>query len=258
MGCNSMKSTIFYTASFLIAASLAIYVAWKVACARAWSRQERKLESERHPLIKAALRGDLAGVQGQLGLGVPADTLDVDPAPGIQHCLEGGQPRRDFDQTKTRTALMIAAGMGRADIAAVLIDAGADVNFQNRVGNTPLGSATSHIELVKLLLNHGADPHNCTTFGSTMLNDVALDRDLEVARFLIEAGCDVNEQDDSGDTPLITAVWTSRINLDMVRLFLDAGADANIANRDGKTAIDIAKEMKATDVVKMLLDASRI
>ena len=124
-----MKSTIFYTASFLIAASLAIYVAWKVACARAWSRQERKLESERHPLIKAALRGDLAGVQGQLGLGVPADTLDVDPAPGIQHCLEGGQPRRDFDQTKTRTALMIAAGMGRADIAAVLIDAGADVNL---------------------------------------------------------------------------------------------------------------------------------
>lgn len=59
----------------------------------------------------------------------------------------------------TNTALTYAARDGFIDIARLLIDYGADVNWIDGEGVTPLILAAfkDHIELVQLLLNHGAD-----------------------------------------------------------------------------------------------------
>lgn len=61
---------------------------------------------------------------------------------------------------RTNTALTYAARDGFTDIARLLIAHGADVNWIDGEGVTPLILAAhkDHIELVQLLLDHGADP----------------------------------------------------------------------------------------------------
>jgi uncharacterized protein len=61
------------------------------------------------------------------------------------------------------TPLHFAAKQQHADAAAVLIEAGADVDARNRFGNTPLWGALFNVrdgdgEVVRALLAAGADP----------------------------------------------------------------------------------------------------
>jgi hypothetical protein len=56
------------------------------------------------------------------------------------------------------------------------------------------------------------------------------------ARALIEAGADVDQQNDDGSTALITAAFMA--HPDIVQALLDAGADRNIRNNAGSTALD--------------------
>jgi len=58
---------------------------------------------------------------------------------------------------------------------------------------------------------------------------------LKTAQLLIDAGADLNVQDACGNTALIVAVRDR--NLDMANLLIDAGADLNLQNKDGKTAL---------------------
>jgi hypothetical protein len=57
---------------------------------------------------------------------------------------------------------------------------------------------------------------------------------------LIELGANINLQDINGDTALIIAVRNG--SLDIVYDLIDAGADPNLKNNDGKTALDIAAD----------------
>ncbi len=72
------------------------------------------------------------------------------------------------------TPLITAALFGNADIAKVLIDAGANINAKNNDGSTALHTAAflCHPEVLKLLLAHGADKSIRNNGGSTALESV--------------------------------------------------------------------------------------
>ena len=74
------------------------------------------------------------------------------------------------------TPLFLAAGEGRLDVVRYLLDQGADVNARERLGNTALAEATyyGHIAVIKELLFRGADI-NAIGEGGTAL-DIALNR----------------------------------------------------------------------------------
>ena len=69
----------------------------------------------------------------------------------------------------TGTALHSAASRRRADIAQVLLDAGADPNVRQAKGWTPLhsGAHNGSAELVRMLLDAGADPSPADDDGAT-------------------------------------------------------------------------------------------
>jgi hypothetical protein len=72
--------------------------------------------------------------------------------------------------------LMVAVESGKIDFAKLFIEYGANVNAQEADGWTPLlgavdyylGSHAKHIEIIKLLLDHGADPLAITAEGTAL------------------------------------------------------------------------------------------
>lgn len=77
----------------------------------------------------------------------------------IQQLLDYGADPNLGESLFGNSPLHIAASKGRADIARILLDGGADPNFQNHENETPLHDAVKEgqVELVKLLIERGAD-----------------------------------------------------------------------------------------------------
>lgn len=74
------------------------------------------------------------------------------------------------------------------------------------------------------------------TVGSTPLISAAVFGKTEVALALIEAGADVNLQNNEGSTALTSAAFLCRTEI--VRALLDAGADKSIKTNAGSTALE--------------------
>jgi uncharacterized protein len=96
------------------------------------------------------------------------------------------------------TALHLAA---TPEIAAMLLDAGADINAHNRhkfagPGNSPLSAAVyqDRREVVRLLIERGADVNQGDNAGFTPLHLAATLGYSEVARVLLDAGADPNRR----------------------------------------------------------------
>jgi ankyrin repeat protein len=92
---------------------------------------------------------------------------------------------------------MIRNGFAREpEIAKFLINRGANVNSKSNDGFTPLyGACTGSgpdFDLVKQLIAKGADVNAKNNDGASALFEAATSRNLEVTRFLIEHGADVN------------------------------------------------------------------
>jgi ankyrin repeat protein len=124
--------------------------------------------------------------------------LDRDPALVNAWSPDGGQP------------LHFAAFFGRVDACRLLLDRGADVDEHARGFNgvAPINSAAANdakpndvcTEIVRLLLDAGADPEAAQGGGSTALHSAAFDRNAELARLLVERGLDPDRATDDGRT----------------------------------------------------------
>lgn len=90
----------------------------------------------------------------------------------------------DRGQKNDCTPLMEAASAGHVEIIELLIRHGADVNAQSSTGNTPLmyACAGGHVEAVKVLLAHGANVEDHNENGHTPLMESASAGHVEVAK----------------------------------------------------------------------------
>ena len=108
---------------------------------------------------------------------------------------------------------------------------------------TPLHSASLYgrLDIVRLLLDHGATSNSKDKYGRTPLHLLArgeynLEQDrVRIAQLLLDRGADVNAQTEYGATPLHLASYLGRI--DIARVLLDRGATANSKGRKGRTAL---------------------
>ena len=128
-------------------------------------------------------------------------------------------------------------------MVSIFLEAGVDVNKPiNQDGQTLLFYA-EEAELIDQLLRAGADARVRDAEGRTPLFTFPYIQDVESAlqavRLLMQHGVRINAQDNEGNTALMVAVKGD--NYDMVQALLDAGANPNIKNKAGKTALQIAR-----------------
>jgi ankyrin repeat protein len=186
-------------------------------------------------LIEAARKGDQAKVIELLDQGV-----DVNFAPF------------PMNHAQISSALTVAIYYDHGDVVQVLLKRGADVNQFGQGNGTPLmhASLKGKLELIKDLKSRGADVNlkNPGAYGGMTALHWASDH-FDVVKFLVEAGANIDEENDAGATPLIYA--TQRQNLEAVRLLLKKGASVSPRVKPayfapsyvGKSAREIAQEI---------------
>jgi ankyrin repeat protein len=94
----------------------------------------------------------------------------------LQQHIRAGSNLNEKDPFGGSSPLITAAVFGKTAMAKTLIEAGADLNFQNNDGSTALYTAAFFCrpEIVKMLLDKGADKTIKNSFGTTAYESVAV------------------------------------------------------------------------------------
>jgi ankyrin repeat protein len=179
-----------------------------------------------HALVKAAFKD----------LGPSAKTIFVPP-----------------EYPNPTTALMVTAYYGHAEVARLLIDAGAQVDAANSAGTTALmlAAESGHADCARLLIDAGAQvDFTPMSNGDTPLYVAALCGHPEIVRMFVTAGANVNARSTDGNTALMAAAHCG--NIKIVQLLIEAGTDINAFNAKGQTAMVLASDSGYNEVVRML------
>mmetsp|Transcript_3792 Transcript_3792/g.8311 ORF Transcript_3792/g.8311 Transcript_3792/m.8311 type:complete len:271 (-) Transcript_3792:248-1060(-) len=140
-----------------------------------------------------------------------------------------------------------------------------NVNAEDSVGITPLIEATllGNVELVQLLLHHGARAQPSEGFRHTPLRAACLTANTTLIKLLLKEGADPNARSEGGRTPLMGACYLRpkfderedriQLSFDAVKMMLeDERTDARIKNDYGETALDLCRERAYNKSMAML------
>jgi ankyrin repeat protein len=144
----------------------------------------------------------------------------------VRNALSLGADVNARDPYANMTPLMMAAYDGYTEIAALLLEKGAEVNAKGGVDMdmTPLIYAASQdrLDTVKLLIEKGANVNVKTKYGWTPLFFAVSRSKLDIAKLLIDKGADVNVKLPTGETVLAEAAKQG--NEGVIKLLRQAGA----------------------------------
>ncbi|MGW4378649.1 ankyrin repeat domain-containing protein [Kitasatospora sp. NPDC004531] len=191
-------------------------------------------------LLDAAPAGDVAAVRSALAAG--ADLEARDP--------------------QGRTALLAAALADQVAVAEFLVAAGADPDAQDHREDSPwlVTGVTGSVAMMRALLVAGPDFGLTNRFGGISLIPAAERGHVAyVQAVLAETDLDVDHVNRLGWTALLEAVILGdggRPHTEIVRLLLAAGADPQLADADGVTALQHAERRGFTGIAALLRAAA--
>ncbi len=145
------------------------------------------------------------------------------------------------------------------DIIRLLLAAGADVNACDTKGNTPYNRAVFHPDILALLHQAGANTAICNNEGLPPLHRFLAGPGWQKAksadfRKLLATGCDINVRDSAGNTLLHSAELVRATGLSLTEL-IAAGADINAANHEEATPLMIHARYDQSEIFVQLLEA---
>jgi ankyrin repeat protein len=124
-------------------------------------------------------------------------------------------------------------------------------------GNTDLmnAAASGDLQLVKQLIDLGADVNAANKFGSTALMGAAAGGYLPIVQELIEHQANVNAQGKDRSTSLMFAARNGHVAI--VEYLMNQGADLKQKNKNGKTALNLANDAGLKEIVELLKEAEK-
>ncbi len=186
-------------------------------------------------LLEAASNGDAAAVKRLLADGAK---VDVAGAKGV-------------------TPLIAASYRNRVDAAKVLLEAGAAVDHKDatQLNALLIASSDGFVELLALVRRHGADLEARDAEDNTALIRAADRTQDTILRELLQTGISRNHVNRIGMTALhgalINGLGGDRL-YESVRLLIENGADPNIADANGDTALALAQRRGLADIVHLI------
>jgi ankyrin repeat protein len=139
------------------------------------------------------------------------------------------------------TPLHCSACNPNIEILKYLVEQGADANAKSGTGDTPLHHAArySNVEALKCLVEQGgADVKAKSNGGFVPLHFV---NSVNISKYLVEQGADVNAKDEYGRTPLHFADWCNGDEaVEIAKFLIEQGADIHAADNCGRTPLHLA------------------
>jgi len=165
----------------------------------------------------AAARGDIEAIERMVSSQFSIDTGDYDG----------------------RTALHLASAEGQLDVVDFLIAKGANVDVVDRWGVGPLQDAieNKHDHIIERLVEAGARVNPAAVI--SQLCQAASDGALRYVQRLIKGGGDITLGDYDGRTPLHLAAAGNHV--EVAKYLIEQGADVNAVDRFGGRPLDDAK-----------------
>ncbi|AYP74187.1 ankyrin repeat protein [Fowlpox virus] len=122
-------------------------------------------------------------------------------------------------------------------VVNTLLENGADVNFVDRYGRSPLhyASVSSHVKIVESLVKHGIELFVTDKKGNSPLHYASSNNAcVHIVQYLIKKGINPNSRNSLGRTPLFYSLCMPEI----VITLLNNGANVNIADNRNRTPLN--------------------
>ena len=184
------------------------------------------------------------------------DAAERGDLPAVERLLEDGA---DVDERRAdgRTAVTAAALGDHVDIARALIAAGADVDLQDSDRNNPLlvTGQTGSVAMLREVLKAAPDFTLTNRYGGVSIIPASERGHVDYVRAVLDTEIDVDHVNHLGWTALLEAVILGDggpDHVEIVRMLVAAGADRSIADRDGVTALEHARERGCDEMVALL------
>ncbi|KAJ7142814.1 ankyrin repeat-containing domain protein, partial [Mycena epipterygia] len=168
--------------------------------------------------------------------------------PGLQR----GRRTTSIYALKFGSALWVASSMGHREIVRMLLEHGADVNGRGGGGHSSALNAASrggHTEIVQMLLENGANIDPTDFSDRSALIDACAEGHTEIVLMLLRNGVNVNATGGEYGSALRAASAKGRTEI--VSILLESGA--NINHGEYGTALHDASAGGHTEIVYMLL-----
>lgn len=183
--------------------------------------------------------------------------IDLNDRKEVEHLLASNI---DLEQTNEegQTPLMLATYLKRNELAILLMKAGANVNAQDAILNSPFlyAGAEGNIELVKEALKHNADFMVLNRYGGTALIPAAEKGHLEMVQLLVNTpNFPIDHVNRLGWTAIMEAVVLSDggpVQVAIVKSLIEGGVDVNIPDAKGITALTHARNRGFQEIVVSL------
>uniref|UniRef100_A0A671PZ38 E3 ubiquitin-protein ligase HACE1 n=1 Tax=Sinocyclocheilus anshuiensis TaxID=1608454 RepID=A0A671PZ38_9TELE len=152
-----------------------------------------------------------------------------------------------------RSLLHIAANCGSVECLVLLLKRGANPNYQDISGCTPLHLAARNGQkkCMGRLLEYNADVNICNNEGLTAIHWLAVNGRTELLHDLVQHVSNVDVEDAMGQTALHVACQNGHKTT--VQCLLDSGADINRPNVSGATPLYFACSHGQRDTAQILL-----
>ena len=196
------------------------------------------MSDQEQRLIEAVAQNDLAAVRELVKAGTNINAQDA----------------------RGRTALLAAVEGHHLESAKVLLEAGADVNLLDDKMDSPLllAGAEGTVGMMKLILQAQPNFSVYNRFGGTPLIPAAERGHVDMVKLLVTTKVDIDHVNHLGWTALLEAIVLSNggpRHQEIVEVLVDAGADVKIADKEGATPLQHARQKGFQEIVKILESA---